>query len=52
METGLFFLLRERPGSKKILEPQIYEITSLPISALCGSPLSRFNVDERNEIGS
>ena len=36
-----------RLGDKKILEQQIHEITSIPISVLSGAPLSEFSVDER-----
>jgi Heterokaryon incompatibility protein (HET) len=34
-------------GDKRTLEPQIYEITKIPISALRGSPLSHFDVEDR-----
>ena len=34
-------------GDKKSLELQIHETTGIPISALQGSPLSQFSVDER-----
>ena len=34
-------------GDKKTLDQQIHEITGIPITALHGSPLSHFPVDER-----
>jgi hypothetical protein len=36
-----------RLGDKRTLERQIYEITGIPITALQGTPLSQFNVDDR-----
>jgi hypothetical protein len=38
---------RDRLGNKSTLEPQIYEITGIPIIALRGTLLSQFNVDNR-----
>jgi hypothetical protein len=37
----------ERLGDKRTLERQIYEITGIPITALRGTPLSQFDVDDR-----
>jgi hypothetical protein len=34
-------------GSKRTLEQQIHEITSIPIAVLRGTPLTHFSVDER-----
>ncbi|KAH8679766.1 beta transducin-like protein HET-E2C*40 [Tricladium varicosporioides] len=34
-------------GDKKTLERQIHQITNIPITALRGTPLSQFNVEER-----
>ena len=36
-----------RLGDKESFELQIHEITSIAVSALQGSPLSQFSVDER-----
>jgi hypothetical protein len=43
------FFSREgkRLGDKRALERQIHEITRIPITALRGTPLSQFNVEER-----
>jgi len=38
---------RDRLGDKRTLEPQIHEITGIPITALRGTPLSQFDVDDR-----
>jgi hypothetical protein len=38
---------RDRLGDKKSLEQQIHEITGIPVSALRGSPLPQFDVDDR-----
>jgi hypothetical protein len=37
----------ERLGNKKTLEQQIHQITKIPITALRGTPLSQFDVEER-----
>jgi hypothetical protein len=37
----------DRLGDKRTLERQIYEITDIPITALRGTPLSQFNIDDR-----
>jgi hypothetical protein len=37
----------DRLGDKRTLERQIYEITGIPITALRGTPLSQFDVDDR-----
>ena len=37
----------QRLGSRSTLEQQIHEITGIPITALRGTPLSQFSVDER-----
>ena len=37
----------KRLGDKKTLERQVHEITGIAVSALQGSPLSQFGVDER-----
>src|SRR5271154_822287 len=42
-----FSLEGELLGNKETLEWQIHEITEIPISALRGTPLSHFSVDER-----
>jgi hypothetical protein len=34
-------------GDKKMLEQHIHEITGIPITALSGSPLSQFSIEER-----
>jgi len=36
-----------RLGDKKSLEKQLYKITGIPVSALQGSPLSKFSFEER-----
>jgi hypothetical protein len=43
------FFSREgkRLGDKRALERQIHEITKIPITALRGTPLSQFDVDNR-----
>jgi hypothetical protein len=43
------FFSREgkRLGDKRALELQIHEITGIPITALRGTPLSQFDVEER-----
>ena len=43
------FFSREgvRLGDKRALERQIHEILGIPISALRGTPLSQFKVDDR-----
>jgi Heterokaryon incompatibility protein (HET) len=38
---------QELLGDKKRLERQIHEITGIPLSALRGTPLSHFNVEDR-----
>jgi Heterokaryon incompatibility protein (HET) len=38
---------RNRLGDKRNLEHQIHEITGIPITALRGTPLSQFDVDDR-----
>ncbi|KAK4168585.1 beta transducin-like protein HET-D2Y [Cladorrhinum sp. PSN259] len=38
---------RKRLGDKKSLEQQIHDITSIPLGALQGGPLSDFSVEER-----
>jgi hypothetical protein len=38
---------RDRLGDKRSLEQQIHEITGIPLSALRGTPLSHFNVEDR-----
>jgi hypothetical protein len=47
--TSVEFFSREdkRLGDKRTLEQQIHEITGIAVSALQGSPLSQFGVDER-----
>jgi hypothetical protein len=47
--TSVEFFSREGEyiGDKKSLERQIHDITQIPISALKGTPLSDFSVDER-----
>lgn len=42
-----FSAQHERIGDKKSLEQQIHEITGIPVTALQGSPLSQFTIDER-----
>ena len=43
-----FFSLNGRwLGDKKSLEPQLHEITGIAVSALQGTPLSEFSVNER-----
>jgi hypothetical protein len=37
----------KRLGDKKSLEEQVHKITGIPVSALRGTPLSEFSVDER-----
>jgi hypothetical protein len=37
----------DRLGDKRTLEQQIHEITGIPITALRGTPLSQFDVEER-----
>jgi hypothetical protein len=37
----------KRLGDKKSLEEQLHKITGIPVSALRGTPLSEFSVDER-----
>jgi hypothetical protein len=37
----------DRLGDKRTLERQIHEITAIPITALRGTPLSQFDVDDR-----
>jgi hypothetical protein len=37
----------ERLGDKRTLERQIYEITGIPITALRGTPLSQFDVNDQ-----
>jgi hypothetical protein len=37
----------DRLGDKRTLEQQIHEITGIPITALRGTPLSQFDVDDR-----
>ena len=37
----------DRLGDKRTFERQIYEITGIPITALQGTPLSQFDVDDR-----
>jgi hypothetical protein len=37
----------DRLGDKRTLEHQIQEITGIPITALRGTPLSQFDVDDR-----
>ncbi len=34
-------------GDKKMLEQQIQETTGIPITALSGSPLTKFSIEER-----
>jgi hypothetical protein len=36
-----------RLGDKRSLEQQIYEITGIPVRALQGAPLAKFDIDER-----
>ena len=38
---------RNRLGDKRSLEQQIHEITGIPLSALQGTPLSRFTIEDR-----
>ncbi|KAH8650313.1 hypothetical protein BGZ60DRAFT_473956 [Tricladium varicosporioides] len=38
---------RDRLGNKRSLEQQIHEITGIPLSALRGTPLSQFNIEDR-----
>ncbi len=47
--TSVEFFTREgqRIGDKRSLERQIYEATGIAVSALQGTPLSEFGVDER-----
>jgi hypothetical protein len=37
----------DRLGDKRALEQQIHEITEIPITALQGTPLSQFDIDDR-----
>ena len=37
----------ERLGNKRELEQQIHDITGIPLTALRGTPLSQFNVEQR-----
>jgi hypothetical protein len=37
----------DRLGNKRTLEQQIHEITGIPITALRGTPLSQFGIDDR-----
>jgi hypothetical protein len=37
----------DRLGNKRTLEQQIHEITGIPITALRGTPLSQFDIDDR-----
>jgi hypothetical protein len=47
--TSVEFFSREgeRLGDRKTLEQQIHQITNIPITALRGTPLSQFDVEER-----
>ena len=43
----LFSYEGDRLGNKRTLEQQIHEITGIPITALRGTPLSQFDIDDR-----
>ena len=47
--TSVKFFSREEEflGDKKMLEQQIQEITGIPVTALSGSPLTQFSIEER-----
>jgi hypothetical protein len=46
-EVEFFSREGKKLGSKTTLAPKLHEITGIPVSALLGSPLSQFSVDDR-----